>query len=278
MTAGGEIPQFVPLKFKNFFDTDLAVSARDNIEHALSLGLPELGPGVLQKGKCILVGGAPSIKEHLDEIKRLRALPGSYLFAINQAYDWLIDNGVKVDATCAYEIGSNTYVGVFNRDSDAEFFVSSISLPAIFDEMLEAGRKITLWHCYTEEAEQIEVLGNRMQVCGGTSTLHRSMTIALIKGFRDFAMFGADSSFTGDSHVTGNPYTTTFREIEIFAEFNGEKKPYRTYPYLARQATEFRDFFKNFHHLFALKVYGSGLLPDMHRHMFPDQYEVENGL
>lgn len=274
--AGGEIPQLFPLVYKNCFDSGLGVSARDNIEHALSLGLPELKVAPQRYGKCILVGGAPSIRDHLDDIKRLADEPGSYVFAVNQAYDWLIDNGVRVDATCAYEIGSNTYEGVFNRSSDAEFFVSSISFPSIFDEMLAAGRKVTLWHCYTEEADQLELLGGRFQVCGGTATLHRCMTIALIKGFRDFAMFGADSSFAGDSHITGNPYKGKWQEIEIVGDFAGEKRSFRTYPYLARQADEFKEFFKRHHFMFGLKIYGDGLLPSIHRHMFPQFYEEEN--
>jgi hypothetical protein len=274
--AGGEIPQLFPLVYKNCFDSGLTVSARDNIEYALSLGLPELQIEPMKRGKCILVGGAPSIRDNLDDIKRLSHDKNSYVFAVNQAYDWLIDNGVRVDATCAYEIGSNTYKGVFNRASDAEFFVSSISFPEIFEEMREACRKVTLWHCYTEEADQLELLGNRFQVCGGTATLHRCMSIALIKGFRDFAMFGADSSFEGDSHITGKPYDGKWSEIDIVGDFAGEKRTFRTYPYLARQADEFKEFFKHHHFMFSLKVYGTGLLPSIHRHMFPQFYEEEN--
>lgn len=274
--AGGEIPQLFPLVYKNCFDSGLTVSARDNIEYALSLNLPELKIEKQKTGKCILVGGAPSIKAQLENIRALADGPGSYVFAVNQAYDWLIDNGVRVDATCAYEIGSNTYEGVFNRPSDAEFFVSSISFPSIFDEMREAGRKVTLWHCFTEEADQLALLGNKLQVCGGTATLHRCMTIALIKGFRDFAMFGADSSFERESHITGNPYKDRWTEIEIVGDFSGEKRAFKTYPYLARQADEFKEFFKRHHFMFRLKVYGEGLLPSIHRHMYPQFYQEDN--
>src|ERR1700689_734847 len=74
---------------------DQTFDAAEHMRYAASLGLPTLSQRPLPRlGRAIIVGGAPSVKERLQELKVLAADKNNYIIAINWTHTWLLNNGL----------------------------------------------------------------------------------------------------------------------------------------------------------------------------------------
>jgi hypothetical protein len=158
--------------------------------------------------------------------------------------------------------------------------------PKTFDQLLAKVPKhnVFIWHMTPDNelgAETFkELFPNQPMIGGGIATFLRSISLACCLGYRDYDLFGVDSSYPDDSastHVEGYPAITKpdVDGIDIWCrdEKTGDVRRFRTVGYLAMQAEEFKQYCRKNHHLFRMKVHGDGLLPFIHRHMWPGQYE-----
>src|SRR5215468_275353 len=78
---------------------------------------------------------------------------------------------------------------------------------------------------------------------GGFTTFLRTLNVTYVLGYRDYELFGVDSSFPGeDSHFFGTPnYGGDIMPITIgFAD--GSQYNFKSKSYLIRQADEFRQY------------------------------------
>lgn len=121
-------------------------------------------------------------------------------------------------------------------------------------------------------------------VGGGFTTFLRTLNLGYVLGWRDYELFGFDSSFHEDekTHFFGTPdyggpiaecYAKTLQPTTDNPQ--GLKK-YRSMAYLIRQADEFRNYCALYHDRFKMRVWGEGLLPDLHRSNHPEMYEDAN--
>ncbi len=271
---GGETLPLYPVQYAECVDSGLQVPACDHIERAIAMGLPELKLSPVHSGRSIIVGAGPSIKNHESQIRDLSLEPGSHVFAINWAHDWLMDRGIRVDASCLYEISCNPYTNIFQRENfHCTYYVGSLSYPTIIKSLLDDGRKVMLFHVFTKDDDQLEILkkhGKSLHLGGGQATLLRAINIDMWRGYRSFHVFGADSSFDGDSHVNGSPYNKNLNTVEVYVEDDGKPRAFTSYSYLVQQADEFKNFYRVFHGSFReMEVYGDGLLPFVFRKLKP---------
>src|ERR1700692_1466673 len=106
----GEEPTKFPIRFNLQKPSDGKGGQRDqtgdaaeHMRYAKSLNLPELKLCTAPKmGKAVIVGGAPSMANHLEEIRALAADKDNTLFAVNWSHTWLIKNGIIHTACCFF--------------------------------------------------------------------------------------------------------------------------------------------------------------------------------
>lgn len=224
---------------------------------SLQRDLPRLKRGKPKEGVFAVVGGAPSIKDHLEEIRAADAI-----ICANHVHNWLIERDIVPDYCALFEIVRFWKTGI-TPHRGVTYLIASQCFDATFDEF--AGYPVIMWHTYG--SGQANAAIRKMEgdqaplIAGGSTTIMRGFNIGYQMGWRRFAGIGIDSSFVGQTHVYHNVGGNHMEH-----RFNGNV--YRTIPTMVKQAHDFVKFVKR--HDIEIKVHGSGLLPDMFHHEFGD--------
>jgi hypothetical protein len=279
-----------PIKFNVIKPVDQATGvtrdqtgdAAKNMRYAESLGLPRLLKSTYPRaGKAIIVGGAPSVKEHLETIRALAADPDNAVFSLNWTHTWLIQQGIIPHGTVFFEIDAEPDSILKNAHKSVTYYICSHCHSRSFDELKDYKR--VLWHSPPNSEGEGEVFtelfAGDIMVGGGINSFTRTVSIALILGFRALELFGCDGSFPDDSlstHVEGYETANDVKtdSLIVYAKDNetGEVRPFKTVGYLALQTEEFKEYCRLNHQFYACRVYGDGLLRYVHAKAYPDQY------
>lgn len=257
------------------------IFARSQIDQALkhirlskARGLPQIGWSQSKWGKCIIVGAAPSMPRYLEDIRAYQKA-GHAIFAVNETHDWLIDRGVIPYGAVVFEV-SKELLHLFKRPhQNTTYYISSMCHPMQFRALRDCD--MVVWHPFSDVEEHRRAMAEYpapFMIGGGSTTYLRTIAVALQMGWHDFELYGVDSSFEGDSHVSGmsgdnGPVVETVMRWND----NTEEKRFKTFLYLLRQADEFRDYCEQNHHQFRMRVHGDGLMPFMHKLKWPRNYE-----
>jgi len=255
--------------------------AANNIRHAATLGLPHLQPYQVRAGKVAIVGSAPSVMEHLDYLREFAKDKRNAIFVVNYAHPLLKKHGIKISGACLFEIEARAYDCLEDPSPDCTYYICSICDPSTFQKL--EGQTRVVWHCMSDQESHKTALKegfpNQLWVGGGFTTFLRTLNVTYVLGYRDYELFGVDSSFSSeDSHFFGTPtYGGDVMPITI-GFCDGTQENFKSKSYLVRQADEFRQFIEGHGHLFKMKVFGEskypyGLVPLIHRKMSPQFYE-----
>ncbi len=253
-----------------------------NMRYASWLGLPVLQPLPPKSvGKGIIVAAGPSITSQLTKIRELAGDPLNAVFAVNWAHTWLINNGIVPHGCLLFEVDAEPVALMETLHQDVTYYVCSHCNVGTFKALKD--HKVVLWHNNPEDPLTQDALSAcfRGQIClgGGYVTFLRTISLAMVLGYRDFDVFGVDSSYPVDStstHVEGYPAGVTDRVdgMDIFAQdpHSGEVRAFRSVPYLARQVEEFHNYCAVNHAMFRMRLHGDGLLQWEHRVTHPGEY------
>lgn len=225
---------------------NVRVNSRKNIPWLKSL--PE------HDGHAVLVGGGPSLKDWVDEI-RMRKDAGQTIFALNGAALYLKAQGIKADHC----------VVVDARESNIKFighaehhYLSSQCHPSLFD------CNATLWHQeYPEDMAEFESALPEEQpehtlIGGGTTVGLSAMALVYALGYRKLHLYGYDSSYQdGDRHAYSQ-----HDPQNVDCVFTVAGKSFNTSLAMARQAELFPEMKDTLLDLGCLiTIRGDGLLP-----------------
>lgn len=283
--------EFVPLDYINQWDPALVDTVPGNITYAGTLGIEELKVEPVKAGKMIIVGSGPSMVNYLDKIRELRADKKNALFVVNNAHPYLIKQGIAPQGALIFEIMKRAYDCLERPHPDCTYYICSICDPYAFDQLRD--NKCLVWHCASEVWSHIKALGDAfgkiddqgklmppMLVGGGFTTFLRTLSVGYVLGYRDYELFGFESSFEGEhSHFFGTPdYGGPVTECYAVVQQPTPDNPkgvrrFMSKAYLIRQADEFRKHCEQVGSTVKMRVHGDGLLPAIHRHLFPQFYE-----
>lgn len=201
-------------------------SLRSNVKHALSLGLPELEQRPLTEKAVCIVGGGPSLKHYIPELKA-RAAAGQVIWALNNAARYLLDNGVPLDGQ--WMVDARPLNAAFVVPEVTKYLASQCA-PETF---AAAGRDVVLWH----EATCDEFIEKRpvTLIGGGTTVGIKAMCGAYALGFNTIHLFGMDSSVTDTHHVYSQPENDSDPIVDV----NVEGAAFRAAPWMVRQVEDF---------------------------------------
>jgi hypothetical protein len=144
--------------------------------------------------------------------------------------------------------------------ADTTFLIGSRCHPTVFERLRDC--RVIVWHAcgdhnilaYMEERGVMEPLIN-----GGTTGVTRGIYVAYALGYRDFHLFGADSSFKdGESHVAGS----LVHEHHFHVMVNGGARWFDTTPQWAAQVEEMKIMVPMFRERgeARMKTYDDGML------------------
>lgn len=236
----------------------------DQVDSNLKMDLPIFIEQPENKGKAIIVGGGPSLEKQITDI-RFHVGRGGILFALNGVYDYLVSHGIQPHFHVILDARKENAEFVRNPSKKTTYLIASQCHPDVFKAI--EGYDVIMWTSCLEAVEQEHELAEKhkdIPLCfiGGGSTVGlKTIFMAYLWGFRDFRIFGFDSSYCGEEN---HAYTQSMNESESVEEVDVDGTVFKCATWMKRQADE---FFYQFYKLIALgckiKVYGDGLLPHM---------------
>lgn len=237
-----------------------------NVNYSCSLDLPWLEFAEKHDEQIVLVGGGPSVKETIEEIRWRKDL-GQKIMACNQAGIWLNQQGIVPDYQIIIDARPQ------NRDfmciSD-HFLLASQCDPSLF-----AVRPITLFHMNTTGIEDIlpkDKVANL--ISSGTTVGLAAMAVAYVMGYRTMHLHGYDSSFNKDHHAYSQPINDNDQVVEVSVQ--GET--FRAAPWMVKQVQEWQGLVLQLaDDGVIVTVAGHGLLPHVARLLASNLQGETNG-
>lgn len=178
-----------------------------------------------------LCGAGPSLKERWAEV-------GKYdVFAVNSAHKFLLEKGVVPKYTMIWDCAELCEQFAVPHP-DTTFLIASRCHPKVFERLKDC--RVIVWHAcgdhnildFMEERGVMEPLIN-----GGTTGITRGIYVAFALGYREFHLYGADSSYKDEeSHVAGS----LVYEHRMRVMVNGGAKWFDSTPQWAAQIEEMK--------------------------------------
>lgn len=178
------------------------------IETNVAAGWKWWEPRPPHKGKLVICGGGPSLADNLDKI-RFRKRRGQTIWALNGVHDYLIENRIIPDAMVMTDSRPADVCFVQKPRKDVKYYIAANCHPDVFAAL--KGYDVEMWFLNMDETKRVyEPLMNGDRpfhaLNGGNTVGLRSMTLGFWNGYRDFTLFGYDSSYrNGDNHAYRQP-------------------------------------------------------------------------
>lgn len=225
----------------------------DHVKSAVARDMPHFWPSPQHDHDIVLVGSAPSIKNHVEDIRRLKN-DGAYIMAIKAAHDFLIDNDIIPHMAIMVDPQPHIVKCFQKKRKDVLYFIASQCNPEVFDYF--EGYQGVLWHLLTGKDGEKELLGGEVALGGGSTSGMRAMTLAWAMGFRKMHLFGYDSCLTGkELKIDGTSF-----EQEPFKLWIADRT-FDSNPAMAAQTTEFEKVMNAFGRQVQVRVWGDGAIP-----------------
>jgi len=228
---------------------------KENVSHNIKQGYLQVQPHSTNDIEVMIVGGGPSLSQHIEKIKKLRA-KGVKLITINNAYKWCIDNGLTPSAMVM--VDAREFNARFTKPvvDDCKYFLASQCNPLCFEGLPKD--RTYLWHTQVDDLN--EVLAEQYEtwhpIPGGSTVLLRAIPLFRMLGFKRFHLFGCDSCIEEDKH---HAYEQVENDGQLVMPVNVSGKIFNCNPWMVSQAQEFIDLIKMLGDEIELEIYG-GLL------------------
>lgn len=241
-------------------DEELNRNIRENSKHVL----PWVGWEEPHGGAAVLVGGGPSVADHIEEIRALKD-SGATIFAMNAASVFLRDHEIECDFQVIADAKPETATLV---DPDADgYLVASQVDEATMSRVMVDPDAVCLWHLGIEGMEDLfpderVKNGGYSLIGGGASVGNSALCLAYVMGYRSLTCFGYDSSHrAGWSHAYPQPMNDIIPTIDV----TWAGKTYTSGLAMKAQAEKFQITAQSLKQEGVdIAVIGNGLLPAMY--------------
>lgn len=221
----------------------------ENVLHSNKLGLPMLELKDPHDGHAAIVGGGPSLGKNL-ECLRMRKEHGQHIFAINNSWQYLVENGITPDFHVMLDARAEN--AAFVPDSGKCYYSSQCD-PSVF----EKAKDVVLWnHNNTQK-----IVDGGLFVAGGSTAGLNAISIATMLGYRKIHIYGMDSSYDDDRH---HAYEQDLNDNEKTMTVTVGGEEFHTAPWMAEQACQFSELYPQLLSMgCTITIHGEGLLPHM---------------
>lgn len=202
---------------------------------------------------AVIVGGGPSLAEHLFYIKGMQ-MAGAKVFATGNTWKYLQANGITAEAHVLLDARPEN-IDFVPSESCEKYYASQCD-PALLDA---AAADLVCWHAaMTSYHNLIAKHSDVLSVGGGTTVGLKAMALAYILGHRHLRLFGFDSSYADTHHAYPQALNDNERTLEV--RIAGET--FRCAPWMITQAEDFKEIVPALVSAgCVLRVYGGGLIP-----------------
>jgi SAM-dependent methyltransferase len=230
---------------------------RENVKANIAAGWQQVQPHVTNDFEAMILAGGPSLAEHADTIKAMRA-SGIKLITLNGAYNWAVEQGLQPSAQII--VDARPFNARFTKPvvPGCKYLIASQCDPSVLEGL---PKELTyLWH--TTAANVKEELDAAYPVWwlvpGGSTVMLRAIPLMRMLGYKQFHLFGFDSCLgSGGAH---HAYSQPENDSEVVIPVTVGGRTFRCHAWQVAQAQEFMDLVKYLGDEIELEVYGDGLI------------------
>jgi hypothetical protein len=189
----------------------------ENVKRNIRRGLQQVVPHQANDTEIVLLGGGPSLNDHLADIRRLVAA-GAKVATLNGAYNWAVERGLQVGAQIMVDARPFNKRFVEPVQDGCKYFLASQCDPSVYDSLEQQLRsepimvddggghfddmgselpdnRIYQWHTSADFITEAlkEVIDPAWRIWGGSTVLLRGIPLLRTLGFKKFHLFGCDS-------------------------------------------------------------------------------------
>ena len=230
---------------------------RDNIEHNIGLGLPQVMPYETQENKIVglILGGSTlddTFQDALDKNKK-----GMPIITVNGSYKYCMDRGLTPSAMIMLDSREFNSRFVIPAAESCKYFISSQCHPSVFEKLKD--NQVWIWHVAGDE--NYDLLDNKYGVeyypiMGGSTVALRALHLLRLLGFPKFEIYGFDSCIIGEHHAYEQPENDGEQEIDVLVA----EKEFRCTAAHYHQAKEFVEMIGKTGQHYDMIVHGEGLI------------------
>lgn len=159
---------------------------------------------LVNKDKAIIASAGPSLKKHLDYIKKEQK-KGVTVVCVKHSLPVLVEAGIDPDAcvildprdvqgTSTHNIVRSTLFDTFNKDKTT-FYIASMTDPSVTKLLKSKGAKIVGWHAAVADINKFFAYFVKFAIAGGSCSAMRAISLFSFLGFREMELIGFDCSF-----------------------------------------------------------------------------------
>lgn len=228
----------------------------ENVKINLARELDQVIPHSPSDVEVVILGGSPTLGDHLDEIRNLRAA-GAKIVTLNGAYNWALENDLAPVTQIIVDARPHNIRFVEPVREDCLYLIASQCDPGVFDRLPR--HKTLIWHTTAEMfKDQLDAAyDNWYGIFGGSTVLLRAIPLLRMLGFSKFHMFGCDSCLVDAKH---HLYSQPENDKDLPIPINLGGRTFQCHAWMASQANEFMDLITVFGDEVQLEIYGDGLL------------------
>lgn len=207
--------------------------------------------------EVMILGGGPTLGEHLETIRKMRA-DGVKLITLNGAYNWALDNGLIPSATIVVDAREFNNRFTHPPVADCLYLLASQCHPSVYEGL--PPDQVWQWHTSAPMIKDIleEHLGAKwFDVPGGSTVLLRAIPLLRMLGYYKFHLFGCDSCVRDKEHHT---YSQPENDERATYPVAVGGRVFHCHPWMIAQAQEWINIIKLFGSHFDAEIYGDGLL------------------
>lgn len=214
------------------------------------------------KGKdkpIAIIGGGPTIKNYLDDIRQYRTV-----MAAGSSHDYLRENNINITYAVMCDPDSLVIKYLQKRDTETKYLIASGCDAAVFEHLKDYQR--IMWHCHSDAYVPDEIEPGYLGVGGGCTVGLRSLNIAILLGYRNIHIYGMDSCMGESSHAYETEDVGKLYNIAAGPNKNTlpiKPKVWKVAGYQLAQAYQFMDFYSKWHMYFTPTIFGDSLLADV---------------
>lgn len=205
-----------------------------------------------REGNVCIVGGGPSLADTIEEL-RWRQSIGQLVWATNATFSYLMERGIMPDAHVILDSRPEN-LAFLRPTQGVTYYVNIRCHPSLFDAL--AGHDVVMYDFASAGT--------------GTTVGLKALYLAGFSGFRNFHLYGMDSSYRG---AENHAYPQPLNDGENIVEVTAEGKKFKCAAWMLTQAEEFQQIAASFAEQgCTITVAGDGLLPLIaHRLSNPDR-------
>ena len=245
-------------------------TVREHVRINTGNGWNQVIPHPTNDMEVMILGGGPSLAEHLDEIQAQRER-GVKLITLNGAYNWALENGLTPSAQVM--VDARQFNARFTKPviDGCRYLIASQCHPDVFIDLPKD--RTFIWHSDTELNKDIldAAYPAWFSVPGGTTVLTRAIPLLRMLGFKQFHLYGCDSCLTDDAHhAYAQPENDGAPVIPVVVNAAGKMsrladgmesgRMFYCNPWMITQAQELMNLIRFMGDEIELEIHGDGLL------------------